>query len=139
VHVIIATMPESQEPIKKRTLLWDWTNTAHTPQSIEHIDFSTSSPLCSVSNWNTWTPPELKGRLPFRPMLRTPAQLDGQEWNNLLSSISAETEAKGEVIIHFYNEPERQNITPTDAIKSWKEKIFPLRKEWKPKARTFAL
>ncbi|KAK4994192.1 hypothetical protein LTR66_005728 [Elasticomyces elasticus] len=56
---------------RKRCLLWDWTNTdgpGHqgVPWAMDTVKFD--GPISSVSNWNTWTPPELKGRVPFRPM-----------------------------------------------------------------------
>lgn len=113
----------SQEPaimvVKKRCLLWDWTNTAHVPDSIEAINFM--GPLSSVANWNAWTPPELKNRLPFRPTVRGLSQLtDPHEW----SMISINDHA----IMHYFNEPERAGISPQHAAELWKEKMLPLRK-----------
>ena len=104
---------------KKRCLLWDWTNTANVPETIEQVDFS--GPISSVSNWNTWTPPELKDRAPFRPMVRLEAQLSGDDWKNILSSTQP--------IIHFFNEPERAGITPEKAAAAWANQMLPLRKD----------
>lgn len=108
--------------IKKRCLPWDWTNTdgpGHkgVPWAMDKVSFK--GPLRSVSNWNTWTPPELKGRAPFRPMVRTEAQLNGEDWNRIQST--------KEAIIHFFNEPERAGITPERAADIWRQKMLPLR------------
>lgn len=106
--------------IKKRCLLWDWTNTANLPNSIEQINFN--GPLCSVANWNAWSPPEVKNRLPFRPTVRGMQQItDSNEWGMITNN---EHE-----IIHYFNEPERAGITPQEAIGIWIDKIVPLRKE----------
>jgi len=108
--------------IKKRSLLWDWTNTdgpGHqgVPWAMDRVNFS--GPLHSVSNWNTWTPPELKSRAPFRPMVRLEAQLSGDDWKRI--------ESTNEGIIHFFNEPERAGITPQRAADIWKRQMLPLR------------
>jgi Glycosyl hydrolase catalytic core len=105
--------------IKKRCLPWDWTNTQGVPQDMDKVNFN--GPLHSVSNWNTWVPPELKNRAPFRPMVRTEGQLNGADWNNIESTPSK--------IIHFFNEPERQGITPEHAAQVWKDKMLPLRQK----------
>jgi hypothetical protein len=106
--------------IKKRCLLWDWTNTANIPDAIEKINFT--GPLSSVSNWNAWAPPELKNRLPFRPTVRGMEQLtDPNEWGMISNNDHA--------IIHYFNEPERAGISPEKAAEMWKEKMVPLRKE----------
>lgn len=106
----------------KRCLLWDWTNTdgpGHqgVPWAMDKVIFK--GPLRSVSNWNTWTPPELKGRAPFRPMVRLEAQLSGDDWERIKST--------NEKIIHFFNEPERAGITPQHAADVWRDKMLPLR------------
>ncbi|KAL9116452.1 MAG: hypothetical protein Q9187_007023 [Circinaria calcarea] len=103
--------------IQKRCLLWDWTNTNGIPWAMEKIHFS--GPFSSVSNWNTWTPPELKNRLPFRPMVRLEAQLTGSDWKNIESS--------DQPIIHFFNEPERAGISPERAADVWFKQVLPLR------------
>jgi len=105
--------------IKKRCLLWDWTNTAHIPNALDTISFT--GPLSSLANWNTWTPPELKDRAPFRPTVRTPAQLAGEDWNNVLNSTQP--------IVHFFNEPERAGVTAADAAKAWMAQMVPLRRD----------
>lgn len=105
--------------IKKRCLLWDWTNTAHAPEAIERINFN--GPLVSCSNWNAWVPPELKGRLPFRPTVRGLDQLtDPNEWSMISNNEHS--------ILHYFNEPERAGISPEKAATMWKEKIVPLRR-----------
>ncbi|MCJ1294176.1 hypothetical protein MMC34_005733 [Xylographa carneopallida] len=108
--------------IKKRCLLWDWTNTdgpghAGVPWAMDKVHFE--GPISSVSNWNTWTPPELKGRVPFRPVVRLEAQLSGGDWANIESS--------NQPLIHFFNEPERAGITPEHAADLWVQKMLPLR------------
>jgi hypothetical protein len=107
--------------IKKRCLLWDWTNTAHIPSAMDAITFT--GPLTSVANWNTWMPPELQSRAPFRPTVRTAAQLSGDDWGHVLDS------AGDGLIVHFFNEPERAGIEAKDAADAWREKMVPLQKE----------
>jgi len=105
--------------IKKRCLLWDWTCTKDLPHAIEDVNFE--GPLCSIANWNAWSPPELKGRLPFRPTVRGMDQLtDANEWG-MVSNNEHE-------ILYYFNEPERANISPEKAVEMWKEKMIPLRK-----------
>jgi hypothetical protein len=105
--------------IKKRCLLWDWTNTKNFPQMMDQVNFD--GPLSSVSNWNTWTPSELKGRAPFRPMVHLMPQLDGQEWANVWNS--------DQPIIHYFNEPERAGTSPELAADKWRSQMIPLRNE----------
>lgn len=102
--------------VKKRCLLWDWTCTVKFPNSLAEINLD--GPICSVSNWNTWVPPELKGRVPFRPMVRTEDQLVGDDWVNIQSSTQP--------IIHFFNEPERAGTSPHRAAELWKKKMVAL-------------
>ena len=103
---------------KKRCLLWDWTNSdgdGHkgVPGQMDIVNFN--GPISSVSNWNTWTPPELKGRAPFRPMVHLEAQLSGDDWKRIISS--------DQPIIHFFNEPERNGITPQKAADYWNNQV----------------
>jgi len=106
--------------IKKRGLLWDWTNTANLPHAIEKVNFD--GPFSSVSNWNAWSPPELKNRLPFRPTVRGMDQLtDPNEWGMISNN--------DHTIIHYFNEPERAGLSPQKAAEMWSEKMVPLRKE----------
>ncbi|KAH8679970.1 hypothetical protein BGZ60DRAFT_241467 [Tricladium varicosporioides] len=105
--------------IKKRSLLWDWTNTKNVPKQMDQINFD--GPMHSVSNWNTWYPTELKNRAPFRPMVRLEAQLGGDDWQNILKS--------NQEIIHYFNEPERAGISPEHAADQWNKQMIPLRKE----------
>ena len=109
--------------VKKRCLLWDWTNSSGpgnpgVPWAMDLVDFHLIS---SVSNWNTWAPPELKGRAPFRPMVHLEAQLSGQDWNSVVNSTQP--------IIHYFNEPERAGISPEHAANLWHKQMVPLRKD----------
>ena len=110
--------------VKKRCLLWDWTNTdgpghGGVPWAMDKVHFA--GPISSVSNWNTWAPPELKGRAPFRPMVHLLPQLSGQDWTNI--------EDSNQPIIHFFNEPERAGITPEHAADVWVKQMLPLREK----------
>jgi hypothetical protein len=99
--------------IKKRSLLWDWTNTQEVPQQMDKVNFD--GPISSVSNWNAWVPPELKSRAPFRPMIHLERELAGNEWKWILES--------KESIVHFFNEPERAGISVEKAAKYWKDQV----------------
>ena len=111
-------------PVKKRCLLWDWTNTdgeghVGVPWAMDKVNFD--GPISSVCNWNAWTPPELKGRAPFRPMVRLEGQLSGWEWDMVQNT--------DQPIIHFFNEPERANILPERAADVWMKQMVPLRQQ----------
>lgn len=99
--------------IKKRSLLWDWTNTQKVPKQMDKVNFE--GPISSVSNWNAWVPPELKGRAPFRPMIHLERELANNEWKWILES--------KEQIVHFFNEPERAGISVEKAAKYWKDQV----------------
>ena len=99
--------------IKKRCLLWDYTNTHDRPQQMDIVNFN--GPISSVSNWNSWVPPELKGGAPFRPMIHLERELNGQEWQFILQS--------DQPIIHFFNEPERNGISPQKAANYWHSQV----------------
>lgn len=103
----------------KRCLLWDYTNTQHCPSQLDQVNFK--GPIHSVSNWNAWTPPELKGRAPFRPMIHDAGKLSGQDWATIQGTHNS--------IIHFFNEPERNGISPQQAADAWKRQILPLRNQ----------
>jgi len=98
--------------VSKRCLLWDYTNTSNLPDKMDIAKFD--GPMCSVSNWNAWYPPELKGRAPFRPMIRVEQQLH-EEWQVILNS--------DQPIIHFFNEPERAGISPKKAAAYWHDQV----------------
>jgi hypothetical protein len=52
------------------------------PVAIEKVNFD--GLLSSVANWNAWSPPELKNRLPFRPTVRGMGQItDTNEGNDI--------------------------------------------------------
>lgn len=113
--------------IRKRLLLWDYTNTRDCPQSIDAVDFH-DGPIAAVSNWNAWYPPELAHRLPFQPMVRTPAQLGGDEWSWLAD------DAFPYDTVHFFNEPERQsNVSPQAAAEKWKAQMVGVLRKQKGK------
>ncbi|KAI0483595.1 glycoside hydrolase family 128 protein [Xylaria cf. heliscus] len=111
--------------IKKRQILWDWTNTAGpgnpgVPDKINQVPFGGDSPVASVVNWNAWVPPELKGRAPFRPMVRVLDSTKGNDWATIQNSNFP--------IILFFNEPERAGISPEQARDIWYKQMLPLRK-----------
>ena len=108
-----------QGPTQKRRLLWDYTNTQQIPHAMDNINFN--GPITAVSNWNVWTPPELRNRAAFRPTVRSEAQLYGAEWN-----IISET---NEPIIHFFSEPEKRGISAAQAASLWKSHMIPLRQQ----------
>ncbi|TPX07329.1 uncharacterized protein E0L32_010751 [Thyridium curvatum] len=112
--------------IRKRCLLWDYTNTRDRPGAIDQLNFN--GPFRSVANWNTWAPPELKGRLPYYPQARTPAQLqDGSEdYRNFQAVIGAAGSKPIKVL--FLNEPERIPCSPQQAAQLWRQKMLPLRR-----------
>ncbi|KAI0863948.1 glycoside hydrolase family 128 protein [Xylaria cubensis] len=111
--------------IKKRQILWDWTNTSGpgnpgVPDKINQVPFSGDSPVASVVNWNAWVPPELKDRAPFRPMVRVLDSTKGNDWATIQNSKYP--------IILFFNEPERSGISPEQARDIWNKQMLPLRK-----------
>ncbi|XDG09819.1 hypothetical protein ABKA04_009434 [Annulohypoxylon sp. FPYF3050] len=111
--------------IKKRQILWDWTNSAGpgnpgVPDKINQVPFGGNSPVASVVNWNAWVPPELKDRVPFRPMVRVLQSTSGNDWATIENSKYP--------IILFFNEPERAGITPEQAKDIWYKQMLPLRK-----------
>ncbi|KAJ6262987.1 hypothetical protein Dda_1545 [Drechslerella dactyloides] len=101
--------------VRKRCLAWDWTDTRDCPQEINNVDFD--GPMHSVSNWNVWEPPELKGRAAFRPMIHLQPELEGEEWQTLLKSDAD--------IVHYFNEPERNGISSDLAAQKWHEQVVP--------------
>ncbi|KAI0443507.1 glycoside hydrolase family 128 protein [Xylaria telfairii] len=111
--------------IKKRQILWDWTNTSGpgnpgVPDKINQVPFGGDSPVASVVNWNAWVPPELKDRVPFRPMVRVLDSTRGNDWSMVENSKYP--------IILFFNEPERAGISPEQARDIWYNQMLPLRK-----------
>jgi hypothetical protein len=105
---------------RKQCLLWDWKNTRDRPSSIEQLfpaDYQNTTPFISCHNWNTWVPPELKDRLTYRPMLRDISHITSEEFSWVRDSPYP--------IVHYLNEPERQNTTPSEAAKAWRETIIP--------------
>jgi hypothetical protein len=111
--------------IKKRQILWDWTNTSGpgnpgVPDKINQVSFGPNSPVASVVNWNAWVPPELKDRVPFRPMVRVLESTQGNDWN-IIKDTPFNT-------ILFLNEPERAGVSPEKARDIWCNQMVPLRK-----------
>lgn len=110
--------------IRKRILLWDWTNSSGpgnpgVPQEMNNVPFGGNSPVASVMNWNAWVPPELKGRAPFRPMVHGMSNTSGNDWG-VIENTPYDT-------IMFFNEPERAGISPETARDIWYNKMLPLR------------
>lgn len=101
--------------VKKRSILWDYTNTNNLADRMEQVKFD--GPVSSVSNWNAWIPPELKGRAPFRPMIHLERELNGNEWQWIQDS--------DQPIVHFFNEPERNGISPQKAADYWHNQVRP--------------
>ncbi|KAK8044049.1 hypothetical protein PG993_004073 [Apiospora rasikravindrae] len=109
--------------IKKRQILWDWTNTSGNPpipQKLDQVGFGANSPVVSVINWNAWVPPELKGRATFHPMVRELSSTSGNDWSIIQNNNFP--------VILFFNEPERHGITPEKAKDIWMKQMIPLRK-----------
>lgn len=88
---------------------------------MDQVNFD--GPIHSVSNWNTWYPAELKGRAPFRPMVRLPTQLSGKDWANIENTL--------ETVVHFFNEPERAGVSAAEAAEQWHNQMIPLRNKGK--------
>ncbi|KAI0886331.1 glycoside hydrolase family 128 protein [Annulohypoxylon maeteangense] len=114
----------------KRIILWE---TSLAPQMNSKPALKNSANLLasstvihSITNWDTKRPAELTTKLPFRPMVRTPQQLSGTEWNNLISTISSQKNS----IVHFYNEPELNGISAADAVAKWRSSMLPLRQKY---------
>ncbi|KAL9596794.1 MAG: hypothetical protein Q9219_005553 [cf. Caloplaca sp. 3 TL-2023] len=110
--------------IRKRILLWDWTNSSGpgnpgVPWAMDQINFN--GPWSSVMNWNTWVPPELRGRAQYRPMVHLEAQLSGQDWDNVWNT--------DQPMVHFFNEPDKNNISPERAAQAWHDQMVPLRQQ----------
>ncbi|KAI1369846.1 glycoside hydrolase family 128 protein [Xylaria arbuscula] len=111
--------------IKKRQILWDWTNSSGpgnpgVPEKLNQVPFGNNSPVASVINWNAWVPPELNGQVPFRPMVRVLESTQGNDWAMVQNSNAP--------IILYFNEPERAGITPERASDIWRQQMLPLRK-----------
>ena len=115
----------------KRIMLWDYTLTqayaGNGNIQASASSLSTSPGVSAALNWNTWKPEELPTDVPFQPMIRTPAQLQGDEWKNLLGSIQA---GGANTRVHFYNEPELNGVNAGDAAAAWKSTVLPLRAQY---------
>ncbi|KAI0018058.1 glycosyl hydrolase catalytic core-domain-containing protein [Xylariomycetidae sp. FL0641] len=113
----------------KRMLLWPYANTQDIEtngcsglgQTAESL--ASSSDFAGVANWETWRPTEIPNSLPFIPTVSDPNHLSGQNWDNLMSSISGQTNP----LVQFYNEPDIQGVDPTQAAADFKSKMVPLR------------
>lgn len=103
----------------KRGLLFDYTVQDKNPNAID--DIKEYGQISRVINWNTWYPLNLKNRIPFVPTIRTPAQLQGQEWDWAWNSNGPE--------VVFINEPERIPVSPQDAAHMWFSHMIPLRQQ----------
>jgi hypothetical protein len=109
--------------IKKREILWDWTNSTspENGEKINQVPFNDNSPVASVVNWNAWVPPELNGRAPFRPMVRVLENTQGNDWETVANTPFP--------IVLFFNEPERAGISPEQARDIWYSQMLPLRRD----------
>lgn len=76
---------------------------------------------CTINIVFSWVPPELKGRVPYRPMVHLEAQTTGNDWKFV--------EESNQPIIMFFNEPERAGISPAHAADIWHRQMVPLRQQ----------
>lgn len=115
----------------KRLMLWDYTLTqayaSNANIQASASSLSTSPGVTAAVNWNTWKPEELPTDVPFQPMIRTPAQLQGDEYKNLISNIQA---SGSNAVVHFYNEPDLNGVGASDAAATWKSSVLPLRAQY---------
>ncbi|KAL8751704.1 MAG: hypothetical protein Q9184_005984 [Pyrenodesmia sp. 2 TL-2023] len=58
-------------------------------------------------------------------MVRLESHLSGQDWDNVLNS--------HEPIIHFFNEPDKNNISPERAAQVWHDQMVPLLRQQRGK------
>lgn len=118
----------------KGLLLWEWTLSRDAPVVPEiqaAIDQATSSPkVVAATNWDTWRPSEAPAELGFYPMVRTPEQLSGDSWTQLIASIETEVAAGRPLVVQFYNEPEYLSVAAVDAAATWRSSILPLRAQY---------
>lgn len=103
----------------KRGLLYDYTVQDKNPNAIYSIP--NNAQISRVANWNVWSPKNLNDRIQFVPTIRTPAQLQGQEWDWAWNAVGDE--------IIFLNEAERQPVSPEDAVQMWRSHMVPLRQQ----------
>ncbi|KAI2605124.1 glycoside hydrolase family 128 protein [Hypoxylon fragiforme] len=115
----------------KRVVLWDpvlSNEKASIPGILKSAgQLAGSKAIKSVFNWNTKRPAEVPKTIPFRPTVWGPAHLQGDAWSSLVAEAAAQ---KGNAIVHFFNEPERQGIDPGDAAAKWKAQMLPLRRQY---------
>lgn len=123
-----------QETSGKSLLLWEWTlsrDAAVVPDIKTAIDQAAASPkVVATTNWDTWRPGESPSDLGFYPMVRTPEQLSGDSWTQLIASLEFEKAAGRVPIVQFYNEPEYLGVSAADAAASWRASILPLRAQY---------
>ncbi|KAI1445415.1 glycoside hydrolase family 128 protein [Annulohypoxylon stygium] len=114
----------------KRIILWETSLSAQLksiPALLTSAAAITSSTVIhSITNWETYRPSELTKNLPFRPMVRTPQHLSGDNWKNLISVVSSQKNT----VVHFYNEPELAGISAADAVAKWRANMLPLRQKY---------
>ncbi|KAK2615393.1 hypothetical protein N8I77_002152 [Diaporthe amygdali] len=115
----------------KRLILWDYTLTQAYASNgniqASAASLSSSPGVVAAVNWNTWKPEELPSDVPFQPMIRTPAQLSGDDWKNLLSVVQA---GGSNTVVHFYNEPDLNGVNAGDAAAAFKANVLPLRAQY---------
>ncbi|KAF2755919.1 hypothetical protein EJ05DRAFT_82220 [Pseudovirgaria hyperparasitica] len=74
-------------------------------------------------NWNTWTPPALEKTQYFQPTIRTMAETTGQNFQFAQNFAQANPGA----IVHTFNEPELNGISPQAAADAWNTILAPMR------------
>lgn len=114
-------------PGAKRIVLWDWTNTrdASSAPALQSSaqSIGSSSKIFAVINWGTHTPAEIPKGVRFQPMIRSPQELEGDNWQAAVDLATNNVKK----IVHFFNEPERNGISVDSAVAAWRQKMLPLR------------
>ncbi|CAJ2512234.1 Uu.00g052490.m01.CDS01 [Anthostomella pinea] len=117
----------AKRAVAKRIILWDYSLTrdlaAYPAIQASANSLANSPVVTTIVNWETWRPTELHSNLQFEPTVRTPAYLSGDDWNRVLSASSS---TQG-LMVHLYNEPERQSVSVADALAAWRNTMLPLR------------
>lgn len=119
---------------RKRLALWEWTLTRDV-NSYPGIRSSAealvgSSVVAGTMNWETWTPEEVN--LPHFPMARQTDIISNPDaWQQLVSSLERQQQqGVAAPLVHFLNEPERQNVGAADAANLWRQSFLPLRAQY---------
>lgn len=111
----------------KRIALWEWTNTRDAASSAElqasAKELATASKIFAVVNWGSSVPAEIPAGFRFQPMVHSLKDLSGDSWQKVVD-LATNNHKK---IVHTFNEPEMNNISPAQALDAWRSKLLPLR------------